>query len=382
MKPGAQKPLRIAVLGVGFAGETHIVAWKRNPNAQVVAIFDSQKSRAELIAAKTEVPNVCESLEQILDRDYIDVVDVCTPNNAHTPAVLAALKSGRHVVCEKPLATTAAEVREMGELAGKLGLKLMTAQLHRYGAPARNLKRWIDAGNLGEAYHARVHATRRAFLPVNPGFIHKQLSGGGPCMDIGVHALDTCLWMMGFPTPVRVSGAAKTNFAKGHRIPGMWGEWDRDLFDVEDFASGFVHFENGATLSLESSWLGYHRALEDFSCEIFGTNAGVHWPEGKFVTTSGGSFVEGALVSGTAADPFAEELRDFYNCVVHDLPSPVPWTETIKVIAILEAIYQSQKESREILLSELWQPASGLGKGGPLACSEASNAIRPDCLFS
>jgi len=107
-------------------------------------------------------------------------------------------------------------------------LKLMTAQHQRFTASARAIKSWADAGNLGKVYHARVRAMRRAWLPVRPGFISKKLSGGGPCMDIGVHALDCCLWMMGFPKPVRVTGTAKVNFAKGHKIPGLWGEWDRE----------------------------------------------------------------------------------------------------------------------------------------------------------
>ena len=88
-------------------------------------------------------------------------------------------------------------------------------------------------------------------------------------MDIGVHALDTALWLMNFPTPVRVSGRAHTNFAKDFDIPGAWGEWDRKLFGVEDFASGYVHFSNGSTMVLEASWL-QHQEKEEINATLQG----------------------------------------------------------------------------------------------------------------
>ena len=94
----------------------------------------------------------------------------------------------------------------MGRLADKKKLKLMTAQHQRFTSSAMAIHKWAEAGHLGEVYHARVRAMRRAWLPGRPGFIDRKLSGGGPCMDIGVHALDCAMWIMGFPKPVRVSG--------------------------------------------------------------------------------------------------------------------------------------------------------------------------------
>jgi predicted dehydrogenase len=281
----------------------------------------------------------------------LDIVDVCTPNRVHTPAVLAALEAGKHVICEKPLAVSTAEVRKMGQLADRKKLKLMTAQHMRFEFHSEAIKRWADGGALGEAYHARVRAMRRAWLPVSPGFIDAKLSGGGPCMDIGVHALDTCLWVMGFPKPVRVSGSSKVNFAKGRAIPGMWGEWDRDRFSVEDFASGFVHFDNGATMTLEAAWLGHQEEGEDFSFQIFGRQAGVQWPSARFSTVQNGVFLQGSLTHPQEGQGGHErEIAAFARCVTDKLPSPVPWTETIKVIGILEGIYASSKQGREVKL--------------------------------
>lgn len=170
-------------------------------------------------------------------------------------------------------------------------------------------------------------------------------------MDIGVHALDLCMWLMNCPKPVRVTGTAKVNFAKSKRIPGMWGEWDRKLFSVEDFAAGFVHFDNGATMTLEAAFLGHQPENEDMSCQVFGINGGVKWPSAEFATVTGGSFAQGTLTAARNVEkPHSEEIKAFYECVVNGQPSPIPWTETIRVIAILEGIYAAQKLGREVVI--------------------------------
>lgn len=343
---------KVGVIGTGgiFRG-AHLHGWKAIPDAQIVAVADINADRAAVLATELKIPHVFTDYRELVKLD-LDAVDVCTPNGVHTPAVLAALNAGRHVVCEKPLATTTAEVRQMGRLADKKKRVLMTAQHQRWTASALAIKKWADAGHLGDVYHARVRALRRAWLPVAPGFIDRKLSGGGPCMDIGVHALDAALWIMNFPKPVRVSGTAKVNFAKGKQIPGMWGDWDRQRFSVEDFAAGFVHFDNGATLTVEAAWLGHQQENEDMSFQLFGMKGGVKWPSAEFATVQNRTFMQGTLTwPVTIERPHTEEIKAFYDSVVNHKPTPVPWTETIRVIAILEAIYRSQTAGREVTVT-------------------------------
>jgi predicted dehydrogenase len=347
---------RVGIIGAGAVVRGfHLPGWNSLPGVQVAAIADINKAAASALAMEYGVPHVYTDYREMLRLD-LDAVDVCIPNLAHAPAVMAALGAGKHVICEKPLAVTVREVREMGMLADEKGLKLMTAQHHRFGSMARAAHNWAEGGFLGPVYHARARAMRRATLPVSPGFIDASLSGGGPCMDIGVHALDLCLWLMGFPDPERVSGVARVNFAKGTGIPGMWGEWNRDLFSVEDFAAGFVRFRDrdgtgGATLVLETAWLGHQVEQEDMSCRLFGLKGGVQWPKGEFATVQAGVFAQGTLMPPVAVEkPHTEGLRAFRDCIVQGGPSPVPWRETLKVIAILEAIYRSQAEGKEVLI--------------------------------
>ncbi|MDR1279211.1 MAG: Gfo/Idh/MocA family oxidoreductase [Opitutaceae bacterium] len=336
--------------GGGIAQGVHIPGWKSIPEAEIVAVADVHEPAARKAAELSGAAHVFTDYKDLIKLD-LDAVDICTPNRLHTPVALAALASGKHVLCEKPLATTTDEIRQMGALADQAGLVLMTGQHQRYRAETRALRQWSAAGHLGDVYHARVHAMRRALLPPRPGFIDHALSGGGPCMDIGVHALDAALWIMGFPRPVRVTGATKVNFAKGTAIPGKWGEWDRQLYSVEDFAAGFVHFDNGATLTLESAWLGHQNEDEDFSFQLFGTRAGVKWPSGEIAGVQDGVFVDGKLAFPVRTEkPHTDEIAAFHRAVLQGGPSPVPWTETVSVIAILEAVYASQREGREIVL--------------------------------
>ena len=124
-----------------------------------------------------------------------------------------------------------------------------------------------------------------------------------------------------------------------------------NMLSVEDFAAGFVHFDNGATMTLEAAFLGHQPENEDMSCQVFGINGGVKWPSAEFATVTGGSFAQGTLTAARNVErPHSEEIKAFYECVVNRKPSPVPWTETIRVIAILESLYAAQKLGREVVV--------------------------------
>lgn len=344
------RKFRVGIIGGGgIAQAVHIPGWKNLPEVEIVGVADVSEATAQKAAAAAGASQVFTDYRDLLKLE-LDAVDICTPNKVHTPAVLAALAAGKHVICEKPLAVSTAEVRQMGELADARKLVLMTAQQQRFTQSAVAAKAWVDAGNIGLAYHARVRAMRRALLPAAPGFIDAKLSGGGPCMDIGVHALDLCMWLMGFPKPVRVSGTARTDFAKGHSMPNLWGEWDRERFSVEDFAAGFVHFDNGATLVLEAAWMSHQQENEELLAQLYGTKGGLKWPAAEFATVVNGAFAQGTLTHPVhVAHPHWNEIAAFTNAVQNGKPSPVPWTETIKVIGILEAIYSSSTAGREVV---------------------------------
>jgi len=345
--------LRVGLIGAGgIARHAHLPGWSAVPDVEVYAVCDVNQQTAERLAADSGIAKVFTDFKDLLELDEIDVVDICTPNKIHCPAVLASLRAGKHVLCEKPLAVSTTEIIAISKALKQTDRILMSGQNMRFAPEASAIKAWVDTGALGEIYHARVNATRRNLLPINPSFIDPKLSGGGPCMDIGVHALDLALWLMGFPKPVRVSGRAHTNFAKGFDIPGGWGEWDRNLFGVEDFASGYIHFSNGSTMVLEASWL-QHQEKEEFSATLQGKKASISWPTGRFHTVSNRTLIDGVVLPQTGfGNSHAEEIKAFAKAIREKLPSPVPIEQTIRVIAILEAIMKSNLTNEEIILPE------------------------------
>lgn len=350
------KPLNIGIIGAGsIVRGAHLKpGWLAVPDAKILAVCDINEKAARDLASEFDIPHVFTDFRDLLALEAIDAVDICTPNKAHTPAVIGALEANKHVLCEKPLAVSVDEVIAIREALAKTDRILMTAQHHRFSEASAAIMAWVSTGALGEVYHARVNATRRNQLPINPGFIDPALSGGGPCMDIGVHALDTALWLMNFPTPVRVTGRAHTNFAKGFDIPGGWGEWDRVLFGVEDFASGYVHFSNGSTMVLEASWL-QHQDTEQLNATLQGKNASIRWPSGHFHTVSNRTLIDGVVLPHTGRQPaHTEEILAFARAIREGLPSPVPIEQTIYVIAILEAIMKSSQLNQEVTIPPLF----------------------------
>ncbi len=350
----AKKKLRLGIIGAGgIVRHFHLnPGWTELADSvELAAVADIHQPTAQKLADDFGIGAVYSDYRKMLKEQNLDLIDVCTPNKVHTPAVLAGLSAGCHVLCEKPLAVSTAEVKRMAAAAKKAKKVLMTAQHQRWEPHSVSSKKWVDGGNLGEVYHSVVHAIRRNGLPPARTFIDPAISGGGPCMDIGVHALDLAMHLMGCPKPVRATGKFAVNFAKGHEMPAGWGEWDRKLFGVEDFASGFVHFENGATMVLEASWLQHQDVGEDMSVRLYGKKAMLNWPDNKFATVANGTLVDGQL-HPTPRLPKAHtgEILAFHDAVVNKKPSPVPVEQTLRVIAILEGIAQSSKLGREVKL--------------------------------
>jgi predicted dehydrogenase len=349
------KVVKVGLVGAGFIARWgHLnPGWKAVPEAEVAAVCDVNGAPATKLAEEFNIGRVFTDYGELLELDEIDVVDICTPNKSHTPLVIAALEAGKHVLCEKPLAVSVAEVLAIRQALGKTDRLLMTAQHFRFSEAAVAIKAWIDTGALGHVYHARVNATRRNTLPPSSCFIDPNLSGGGPCMDLGVHALDTALWLMNFPTPNRVTGRTHTNFAKDFDMPGGWGEWDRTLFGVEDFASGYIHFSNGSTMVLEASWL-QHQATEEFNATLQGRKASIRWPTGHFYTVANRTLIDGVVLPHERRQSaYTEELIAFVDAIRNNKPSPVPIEETIYVIAILEGIMKASHINQEVVIPVL-----------------------------
>ncbi|MBR6558212.1 MAG: Gfo/Idh/MocA family oxidoreductase [Clostridia bacterium] len=351
--------LRIGVIGCGNMGRgVHIEAYKRMKNIEVVSVCDVLRDRAELASSMVGGnAQVFESYTDLINAGGIDAVDICTPNYLHSVIAVEALNAGLHVFCEKPDAVSVAEAEKMKAAAEASGKVLMVMRNNRYHGVSSYLKKYIEAGKMGEIYTARCGWIRRRGIPGKGGwFTTKAQSGGGPLIDLGVHMIDLTMWLMGNPKPVAVTGCTYSKFSGTNiedSVHSKFGDKKEDgTFDVEDLAMGFIRFDNGATLQVECSWASNIEQSHRFF-ELRGTKGGTSWRNGEKLRINTeddqGLLVIEPTVPGTR-QIHEENLRHFADVLLNGAePMFVP-EQGLNMIKILEALYKSAECGHEIIL--------------------------------
>ena len=377
------KKLKVGIIGCGFiANGKHLPSMARLEDVEVVAFCDLIIERAQASAKKYGTPEalVCLDYQDVLARPDIDVVHVCTPNNSHAEITVAALRAGKHVMCEKPMAKTAAEARAMLEAARATDKKLTIGYQNRFREDSLFMKSLCESGDLGEIYFAKAFAPRRRGVPTWGVFMDKEKQGGGPLIDLATHALDLTLWMMQSYEPVSVLGSTFDKIGKLGSPANSMGPWDPAQYEVEDSAFGLIKFKNGATVMVESSWALNMIVSNEAMTLLCGTKAGADMfpPGGPIVRTSdfqaassydvrvngernGKLFVQNYAMGasfigdGSKAENFAggyKEMEAWFNSVREEAELVVKPEQAYTVTRILEAIYQSAASGEVGYMSE------------------------------
>ncbi len=353
----ASDKVRVGIIGCGgIANGKHMPSLSKLPNVDMVAFCDLVVERAEEAKAKygTADAAVYEDYKKLLEDKTIDVVHVCTPNRAHSFITVDALEAGKHVMCEKPMAINSAEALKMLEAAKRTGKLLTIGYQNRQNANSRYLKQEALDGTFGDIYYARAIALRRRAVPTWGVFLNEHEQGGGPLIDIGTHALDLTLWTMDNYKPKYCVGTTYHKLNNQTETGNCWGDWDPEKFTVEDSAFGFVVMENGATISVESSWALNSCAIMEATTLVCGTKAGGDLINGVRINgvrhgrqytltpdlSSGGvAFYDG----NTTNDPSLLEAAQWINAVVEAKQPCVLPEQAYCVTRILEGIYESAK---------------------------------------
>ena len=344
------KRLRVGVVGLGI-GRQHIEGWRQHPQVEVVAIADADPARLAQVGEQYGIRRRHADLADMLASTPLDVISICTPNVFHKDLTLQALAAGCHVLCEKPMAMNAAEGEEMLAAAERAGRRLMINFSYRFSAQSRALKAQVDAGLFGDFYFGRSVWHRRRGMPGFGGwFGTKALAGGGPLIDLGVHRLDLALWLMGYPQPTWVMGATYDPIAR------ELAERAGKTFDVEDLATGFIRFANGATLALEASWAANIGEAELMETRLLGTKAGLlqknlnegYTFDAHLYTEMNGAQFDLHLHPGTATAHSA--MHDYAEAILTGRLHPAPGEEGLTVMRLLDAIYASARSGAPVQL--------------------------------
>lgn len=348
------KKLKVGLIGLGGIANLHAGGWKESEHAELVAGCDINPEVFPRWEAEHGIKNLTPEYQELIENPELDVIDICSPNNYHSEQTIAALNAGKHVLCEKPLAPTVAEIQQMIEARDRAGKLLMTGHHFRFTGTARALKAEIDAGALGQIYHARAWWLRRSGAPIRPTFIYKAQAFAGVGIDLGVHVIDLVLWLMGNPQPVSVTGVARTEIALQD---GAFSKSGGDIpkgFDVDEFSSAFIRFENGASLIIEVSWLLHHGTdSDDVQTWLYGTKAGAHWPKCEIYETNNTlkqHYNRVLKITDEKLRAHHQEIVDFAQAIVDGGTSPVPSEQSLQVQQILEGLYKSADTGKEVLI--------------------------------
>lgn len=364
--------LRVGIIGCGgIANRKHFPALKsQSEKCEMAAFCDIIEERAKTACEKygAEGAKYYTDYKELLKDETLDVIHVCTPNVSHCDIVCDAFAAGKHVMCEKPMAHNTEAAEKMMEAWKKSGKKFTVGYQNRFRKDTQCLHKACEAGDLGEIYFAKAHAIRRRAVPTWGVFPDKSKQGGGPLIDIGTHALDITLWCMDNYKPVSVMGSVfeKLGHSELAAQGNMFGPWDTKTYEVEDSAFGYIKFENGATVFLESSWAINMKDSREAACTLCGTVAGAELAggmsgqdydliingtyHGQLVEQhlSGGGSI--AFFEGGSQTPEVLECSQWLDCIVNDTEPVVRPQQAFTVTKILDAIYKSAAEGREIKL--------------------------------
>jgi UDP-N-acetyl-2-amino-2-deoxyglucuronate dehydrogenase len=340
-------PLGFAVVGTGMIAGYHARAIQQTPGARLVAVVSRSGEKGRRFADENSIPVVAASVEEVVQRDDVHVVNVTTPSGAHLEPALTAIRAGRHVMVEKPLETTPARADQMIALAAQHAVKLGTIFQGRFGAGAQRVKAALTAGRLGRLALASAYVKwhRTAQYYQTPWKGTWELDGGGALMNQAIHGVDLLVWFAGLPS--EVSGRI------ARRVHGG--------IQADDTTVAALVFPCGALGTIEATtaaWPGWSRRIE-----LCGEHGSIcleddhiaRWeflrpePEDDEVLSAPRDAALGSGAGSAGGISIAGHLRqigDFVAAVRDDRAPAIDGHEGKRAVSLVHAIYESARTGR------------------------------------
>ncbi len=348
--------MKVGIIGAGTISHSHISAYKNNSECEVVAIADLNLSLAKKRAEEYGIEKIFSDYRELLKDEKIDAVSIVTPTFTHTDIVIDALKSGKNVLCEKPPALRADDVRKCIETAKETGKLLMYALVCRFRSQVQYLKRYIDSGKMGEFVYGEGARISRC-VQFNGWFCDRSKSGGY-FFDSAIHELDLILYLMGYPRPKRVSGfISNVNSDLPGKIKGA-GKYcssDTNSYDktMESFSCGNIILDNGACVNVKASSV-LNAVNTGTYIEICAKNAGARMEPNtenkklELIECGDGECFNKSIPIIGDSNPFEEEINHFVDCCINKTECICRPEEAVTLIEIINAIYKSAETGKAI----------------------------------
>ncbi|CAM2843891.1 Gfo/Idh/MocA family oxidoreductase [Paenibacillus sediminis] len=347
--------LKIGVIGAGSISEAHLNAYLHNEEVEIYAICDLNEQRAKDKSAKYGASHYYTDYNDLLANPEIDAVSICTWNNTHAEIAISALNAGKHVLVEKPLCKTVEEAHRIQEAVEQSGKLLQVGFVRRYAPNTQILKQFIDNGELGTIYFAKATCLRRLG---NPGgwFSDQERSGGGPLIDLGVHIIDICWYLMGMPKVVSVSGNTYNRLGNRSNVNNLSfykaADYDASKNNVEDLANALIRFENGASLLVDVSFT-LHAKKDELTVKLYGDKGGAEIePELAIISEKYDTILnvqpQVDNLSFDFAAGFQNEINHFIDSCLERKTTLSPVQHGVEMMKILCGIYESSALGREV----------------------------------
>ncbi|MCY9659831.1 Gfo/Idh/MocA family oxidoreductase [Paenibacillus chondroitinus] len=347
--------LQVAVIGAGSISEMHLRSYQGNPDVELYAICDLNEERAKAKAEKYGINRVFTDYKELLADSAIDAVSICTWNNSHAPISIAALEAGKHVLTEKPLCKTVDEALAVEKAVHRSGKTLQVGFVRRYASNTGIVKSFLDHGELGEIYYAKASCIRRLG---NPGgwFSDVERSGGGPLIDVGVHVIDLCWYLMGRPKVKTVSGNTYNKLGNRANVKNLAfykaADYDATHNTVEDMANALIRFENGASILVDVSFT-LHAKEDELTVKLYGDKGGAELePELSIVTEKYDTILNlTPQINNLSFDfvaGFQQEINYFVEVCQGKKETLSPVQDGVEMMKILCGIYESSRLGKEI----------------------------------
>jgi predicted dehydrogenase len=347
--------LKFGIIGAGMIAPSGVEGAAKSGIAEVVAVADIHPGRLSAFAAKHGIAKTYPKAEDLIRDKGIEAVYIAVPNTYHAPYAVAALEAGKHVILDKPFATSYAEANRVVEAARKSGKVFTVGMNQRFVEGAQKIRALAERGYFGEIYWMRAFWRRRRGAPrLGTWFGSRKLSGGGCFLDIGVHMLDLALYTAGDFDAESVSSAVYTKFGNRGLGEGNWGSSTPEglPFDVDDCALALIRMKSGASVQVEISWAANQKDGDNHNVEIFGTEAGAQLYPGEVYRFDRdlGTNVEAGDLHLPLKYPHANRFVNFFRAILGEEELCVTHEQALKVQRIIDAVYESSATRREIRL--------------------------------
>jgi len=331
--------VKIALVGVGGISQVmRIPSLKKNDDVELVALCDIDESKVSMIAQKYKVPKAYFDIQNLIEKEKLDGIFICTPNNLHYPMALAALDAGINTLVEKPIALSEVQVTNMVNKANDKKVHLVCGMHNRFRKDAEILREFLDKKEIGDPFYIKAGWLSKWEKTLHKGWnAEAKNSGGGVVMDLGLQLIDLALWLLNKPKVINV----RSNFYTNNKN-----------FKVEDSALIIIKTEANVLITIETSWR-MHLEKDLLYTHVFGTQGGAFLNPLRINKELHGNLVNVTPIHSNKnidmfTNAFESEINNFIKAIQNKEKPITPGEDGIYLMKIIDSIYKSAELGKQV----------------------------------